>query len=205
MKLHFAGPSPFVRMVRVTAHEAGLADRIELVGTGPFVPIEPHERVIADNPLGKLPALVLDDGSSLFDSRVICEWLVSEGNNDELLPAEGPQRWRVLRLQALGQGLCDAGVAYRYETALRPPELQWDKWIAGQYGKIERAISALGDSPDDLAGADLGTIAAAVALSYLDFRFEDLDWRAGRGVLADWYAQFAERPSMKENELSLQM
>jgi len=205
MKLHYAGPSPFVRKVLVTAHEAGFADKIDRVPTGTFLPIEPHDGVIADNPLGKIPAMVLDDGTALYDSRVICEYLATEGSGD-LLPATGAARWTALRLQALGQGLSDAGVALRYETAMRPAERQWDQWIDAQRARIARSVDALnGDDFGDLGDVTLGTIAVAVALSYLDFRFEDIKWRDGRERLAEWYAAFAQRPSMTATELNAQM
>ncbi|MGI9415725.1 MAG: glutathione S-transferase family protein [Hyphomicrobiales bacterium] len=201
MKLHHNPASPFVRMVLVTAHEAGLADRIEHVSTGVFLPNQPHDGVIGDNPLGKIPALVLDDGSTLFDSRVICEYLAARAPEAGLLPADGADRWRCLTVQAVAQGLADAGVSLRYETAVRPAEFHWDGWIDAQTARMERVFDALHDRYfDDLCGIDLGSLSVAVALSYMDFRFPDTDWRHGRVKLADWYAGMAERPSMKETE-----
>ena len=201
MKLHHNPASPFVRTVVVTAHEAGLIDRIELVSTGVFLPHQPHDGVISDSPLGKIPALVLDDGSTLFDSRVICEYLTAQAPEAGLLPAEGPARWRCLTVQAVGQGLADAGVSLRYETAVRPEEFHWDGWINAQTARMERVFDALHDVYfEDLGGIDLGSLTVAVALSYMDFRFPDTDWRKGRDKLAAWHAEMAERPSMKASE-----
>ena len=201
MKLHHNPASPFVRMVVVTAHEAGLIDDMELVSTGVFLPHQPHEGVIGDNPLGKIPALVLDDGSTLFDSRVICEYLAAQAPGAGLLPADGPERWRCLTVEAVGQGLCDAGVSLRYEMGVRPAEFHWDGWIDAQTARMDRVFDALHDVYfEDLGGIDLGSLTVAVALSYMDFRFPDTDWRRGRVKLADWYAGMAERPSMKATE-----
>jgi len=201
MKLHHNPASPFVRMATVTAHEAGLADRIEEVSTGVFVPVEPHGGVIADSPLGKIPTLVLDDGTALYDSRVICEYLASLAPEKALLPADGPARWRCLTLQALAQGLADAAVNLRYETGLRPQEFQWQEWISAQRARIARSLDALEtDRMAELADMTLGTIAAGVCLGYMDFRFPDDDWRGSRPKLKDWYAGFAGRPSMSATE-----
>lgn len=198
MKLHYAAASPFVRMVLVTAHEAGLGESLELVPTGTFLPIEAHEAVVRDNPLGKIPALILDDGAALYDSRVICEYLVTLAGATSLLPPEGPARWRVLTLQALAQGLADTGVNLRYETALRPAELQWNKWTEANSARMARVFDAFaGPSLPLLDTVTVGSIAAAVALAYMDFRFPDSGWRTGREALADWHAEFSKRPSMR--------
>ncbi len=201
MKLHHNPASPFVRMVTVTAREAGLADQIEEVFTGVFLPITAHEGVVSDSPLGKIPTLVTDDGMALFDSRVICEYLADLAPEKELLPASGAARWKCLSLQALGQGLADTAVNLRYETALRPEELQWSEWIDAQRARIGRSLDALAnDRMAELADVTVGSISAAVCLGYMDFRYPDEDWRASRPALADWYAGFAERPSMKATD-----
>lgn len=201
MKLHYNPASPFVRMVMVTAHEAGLVDRIEEVSTGVFLPVSPHGGVISDSPLGKIPTLVTDDGTALYDSRVICEYLADMAPDKGLLPAAGNARWNCLTLQALGQGLADAAVNLRYETALRPEELRWTDWTDAQRARIGRSLDALAnDRLEDLAAVTLGSIAAGVCLGYMDFRYPDDDWRGSRPALAQWYAGFAERPSMKATE-----
>ena len=201
MRLHHNPASPFVRMVTVTAREAGVADRIEEVSTGVFVPIKVHEGVVADSPLGKIPTLVLEDGTSLYDSRVICEYLASLAPEAGLLPADGDARWRCLTLFALAQGLADAGVSLRYETGMRPPERQWSDWIDAQTSRIGRSLDALEkDRLKELDTMSLGTIGVAVCLGYLDFRYPDMDWRASRPGLAGFYEAFSQRPSMKETE-----
>ncbi len=181
----------------VTAHECGLADQIEKVDVGTFVPMDVHEAVASDNPLGRIPALVLDDGATLYDSRVICEWLADKSGNKELLPSAGDARWRILTLQALGQGLADGAVQTRYEVGLRPEHLRWPELVTRQMQRFEDVFDALaGPWRKDLDQVTLGSIAAAVVLSYIDFRYPDVDWRTGRADLAAWHAKFSERPSM---------
>lgn len=195
MKLFSSRASPYARKVAVAAHEAGLIDRIEIVGAL-VSPTGVNDEVNAANPLGKVPTLVLDDGSALFDSRVIVEYLDSLAGG-RLVPA-APERWRVLKEQAIADGLMDAALLARYERALRPPELKWDDWEAGQIAKITRALDLLEATFRPAASAPtLGDIAVACALQYLDFRFADLDWRAGRPKLAAFEAAFAPRPSMQ--------
>ena len=199
MKLHHNPASPFVRMVTVTALEAGLSDRIEQIFTGVFLPIEPHAAVIGDSPLGKIPTLVLDDGTALYDSRVICEYLADQAPEKGLLPAGGTARWNCLTLQALAQGFADAAVNLRYETALRPGALQWQEWIDAQKARLGRSLDALeNDRIGELSDVTLGSIAVAVCLGYMDFRYPDEDWRTSRPNLAQWYQTFADRPSMQQ-------
>lgn len=197
MRLHHNPASPFVRMVRVTAHEAGLADRIELVPSGVISPVAAHGPVSADNPLGKIPCLVTDHGHALYDSRVICEYLAHHGGRGELFPDEPVKRFRVLTLLALAQGTSDAAVAFRYETAARPQELQWTGWADRQK---QRVLAALDDVPrnfgTELGETHAGTIALACALGYLDFRLGDWNWRDGRPQLTEFFGRFSQRPSM---------
>ena len=203
MKLHFNPASPFVRMVRVTAHEAGVADQIEVVATGAVSPVEVHEKVAADNPLGKIPCLVTDHGHPLFDARVICEYLAHHGGHAGLYPHEPVKRFRVLTVQALAHGIADAAVLHRYETAMRPEALRWHEFAARQLKRIDDALDALeGRWPKDLGEVTGGTVAAACALSYLDFRFADRPWREDRPQLAEFYESFARRPSMTATELA---
>lgn len=199
MKLFVSAASPFVRKVLVQAHESGLADRIELIdlSSSGLAPTAPVAELDARNPLGKIPALVLADGRTLYDSRVIAEYLDTLHEGPPLLPASGPERFTVLRRVALADGICDAAVLGRYESVLRPEHLRWDAFLEGQLGKIRRALAALALEPlgDD---PDLGTIAVAVALAYLDLRWADHDlWRSAHPELVEWYERFAERPSMK--------
>lgn len=198
MKLHNNPASPFVRMVRVTARELGIQDQIEEIHTGVFLPVEVHAAVAADNPLGRIPALVTDHGTVLFDSRVICEYLVHNAGKLEFLPHEPVARFSILTLQALAQGIADSAVALRYETALRPEEMRWQKLIDRQTARINTALDALeNDRADDLDGVNLGTISVAAVLGYLDFRWPDWGWREGRPKLQAFYEEFSARPSMQ--------
>lgn len=194
MKLYHSPASPFVRKVRALAIETGIADRIELAATA-VTPTSPDADVCADNPLGKLPTLVTDDGVGLYDSRVICEYLDGQHGGTPMFPADGDARWTALRRQALADGILDAAVNTRYETFLRPEGHRWPEWVEGQMGKVRRGLDVL--EAEGLDGTvDIGTIAVGCALGYLDFRFPDEGWRDTRPNLAAWYGTFAERPSM---------
>jgi glutathione S-transferase len=195
MKLFYAAPSPFVRKCLVVARELGLHERIELVPAAAH-PINRDRAVVANNPLGKIPTLITDEGTVLYDSRVICEYLNAAGNG-KLIPQSGAARWSVLAEQALADGIMDAAVLARYETALRPEPLRWNDWTAGQLEKvasglaeIERRAAAYGDR------VDLGTIAVGCALGYLDFRYASLAWREKRLTASSWFEQFGARASM---------
>ncbi len=196
MKLYYASASPFVRKCMVTAIELGLDDKIEPV-TVATTPIAPAAELDAVNPIRKIPALVTDDGQTLYDSAVICEYLDAIGGN-HLIPKEGAARWAVRRQELLADGLLDAAVITRYELAVRPEEKQWDTWIEAQKGKIDGALDQMEHDAANFGGAiHMGAVAFGCALGYLDFRFADDDWRAGHGKLAAWYEGFAQRPSMQ--------
>ncbi len=194
MLLHGSPFSPFVRKVLVLAHEVGLAGQIEHRHAG-MTPVSPDAAVIPDNPLGKVPTLVLADGRALYDSGVICDYLDGQHDGPRLLPEAGPARFTVLRRQALADGLMDAAVLLRYETTLRPEPLRWPDWVAGQWGKIDRALDAMAAEATDNA-IDLGTLATGCALAYLDIRFPEHGWRDGRDGLAAWFTPLSERASM---------
>lgn len=197
MKLFHNIASPFVRKVRVLAAETGQSARIELVQSV-FTPVQPDRELFASNPLGKIPTLLLDDGTALYDSRVICEYLDSLHEGPKMFPALGPARWAALTRQAQGDGILDAAVGTRYELALRDPSRQWPEWIENQRQKYRRSLDALEAESGSLDGAvDIGVITAACALGYLDFRYPDEGWRDARPGLAGWYAAFRERESMR--------
>jgi glutathione S-transferase len=198
MKLWYSPPSPFARKVRAAAIELGLDARIELVNT-PVVPIKPNPALIPQNPLVKLPALEAEDGTVLYDSRTICEYLDALAGGGRLFPASGAARWNALRRQSLGDGIMDAGILRRYELVLRPEPLRWADWLDGQQAKIDHGL----DAAERDAGSwgnrfDIGDITIACALGWLDFRFAETDWRAKRPALAAWYARIAERPSLAQ-------
>jgi glutathione S-transferase len=196
LKLFYHPSSPYVRKVLVLAGETGLYERMTMVPVT-FTPVNPNPQVARINPLNKVPALITDDGEALYDSRVICEYLDSLHPRPKMIPAAGERRWKVLRLQALADGLLDAAALCRYERNVRPPEKQWDRWIAGQTTKVMQALDvAEQEIRGSDAGVDLGQIALACALGWIEFRQVFGDIRSARPALYSWYDQFSERPSM---------
>ncbi|MGI9400048.1 MAG: glutathione S-transferase [Rhizobiaceae bacterium] len=197
MKLWYAPASPFVRKVVITCDEAGLSDQIELHRVDTNV-IDSDEELRRHNPVGKIPTLVLDDGAVLYDSRVICAYLDELNPGNKLIPAESGPKFRAMTLEALADGIMDAAVNSRYETALRPKEYRWEGWVAGQFQKIETGLDSLeANHGSDLNGPlSIGVIAVGCALGYLEFRFDDFDWSKGRPGLSAWYEEFKTRPSM---------
>lgn len=195
MLLRHSHTSPYVRKVMVLAHETGLADRITLETVDGWS--EP-EALTRDNPLSMVPTLVLEDGTTLFDSPVICEYLDGLHSGAPLFPAPGEARWRALREQALGDGLLDSAVLIFVETRRRPAELRWDWWLELKQRAITRTLDHLDAQAAHLKGrVDIGTIAVAVALGYLDLRGAVGAWRDGRQALGDWFGEFSQRPSMQ--------
>lgn len=195
MKLFYSATSPFVRKCLVTAHELGLRERLELVPAAAH-PVNRDRSVVARNPLGKVPTLVTQDGTVLYDSRVICEYLNTLGDG-HLLPKQGPGRWAALVDQALADGLMDAAVLTRYEDAVRPESLRWNDWSTGQLDKVTCGLAEIEHRKDALGDrVDAGTIALGCALGYLDFRFESFGWRSKAAKTAAWFEGFSQRSSM---------
>jgi glutathione S-transferase len=197
MKLHYAPGSPFARKVRMVALETGLDRDIE-----PHVitvsPVNPNLDLARDNPLMKVPTLITADGTALFDSRVICEYLDTLHPGRKFFPANGPARWQALRQQALCDGVLDAAVLCRYEAAVRPEQYRWSEWRSGQLGKIGAALGVLEHEAASLDGElTIGSVTAACALGYLDFRLPDMKWRDSAPALARWLAKIAARPSFQ--------
>jgi glutathione S-transferase len=160
--------------------------------------VKPHADLARENPLVKIPALATPDQGTLYDSSVICEYLDSLHRGTPLFPRSGPERWRALRLQALGDGILEASVLIRYENAWRPQALQWSDWIAGQFGKVHGGLAALEAECTQWNGRfGIGQITAACVLGYLDFRFPQEGWRKPCPALARWYEGVVERPSVK--------
>jgi glutathione S-transferase len=196
MKLFHSPMSPYVRKCMFIAHYLGLADRIEKLPSAAS-PINRDQAIIPSNPLGKVPTMILDDGTVLFDSRVICEYLDRLGNGS-FFPAEGARRWQVLTEQALADGILDAALLARYEGMLRPENLRWADWSAGQMDKINVGLAHFEKRCEATAERiDIGTVTLGCALGYLDFRFGSLDWRSSCPKLADWYAKFSSLPAMQ--------
>ncbi|MDO8379127.1 glutathione S-transferase family protein [Phenylobacterium sp.] len=194
MKLFYSPASPYARKVLVVAQELGIALEVVQVGANPAG--APDPALAAANPLAKIPALLRDDGRSLHDSRVICEYLDSLADKP-LTPPSGEARWSVLVEVSAADGLLDAALLARYEVALRPEPLRWPDWIAGQMGKIDRALDLFEAGPRNAESPSLADIAIACALGYLDFRFAAHDWRATRPKLAAFFAAISQRPSLK--------
>jgi glutathione S-transferase len=195
MKLHWSPRSPFVRKVMIVAHERGLVDRIECVRTVAAT-AKPHPELIKDNPLSKIPTLVLGDGTVLFDSPVICEYLDSLDGAPKLLPRTAKPRLTALRRQALGDGFLDMMVLLRDERMREQPS---DQHIASTAVRKAAVLDCLEREAESLTRTpfSIGHIAIGCALSYLDFRFSDDDWRKSHLRIANWHAAFAARPSVR--------
>lgn len=191
MKLLHGGLSPFVRKVMIVAHEKGVADKLELV-PAPVNPLKPLDLVIAVNPLGKIPALTLDDGVVLYGSTVVAEYLDALGTPKFFPQGEG--KWRALRLNALGDGILEAGNAVRIET-LRPEDKQWDGWTDVQLLKVINGLNALEAETlsEDLT---IGEVAVIAALGWLDVRLPQAEWRTGRPTLAAWFEKVSAMPTI---------
>lgn len=188
MILRHSQASPFVRKVKIAAEILGLSDRIELRDADTAAP-EPG--FLGQNALGKIPTLVLEDGTTLFDSPVILEYLDHLAGGGRILPTEPKARFGALRLQALGDGILDAALLIVYEGRFRKPEMKVQSWIDRQLGKIDRALAVLEAAPPAIGAApDVGQITLACALGYLDLRLEGR-WRNEHPKLVAWLDQFA--------------
>ncbi|RMH48181.1 MAG: glutathione S-transferase [Alphaproteobacteria bacterium] len=194
MQLLSAPASPFARKARVVVIEAGLEDAVEIVDVTATPIGEPDPRLLTANPVGKIPTLVRHDGPALYDSRVICRYLDAVAGT-KLYPEDAI--WDTLTLEATADAIMDAAVLMTYERRFRA-EPNAD-WLAGQWAKIERALSALEARwMSHLEGPDMiGQIAVGCALAYLDFRHADREWRRGHGALSAWEGRFAQRPALK--------
>ena len=198
MKLHWSPRSPFVRKVMIAVHELGLADRITCVRTV-VATTRPHLELMAENPLSKIPTLVLDDGTVLYDSPVVCEYLDTLHSGPKLIPTELALRMIALRRQALGDGFLDFLLLLRNERERAHPS---DVHLSTFTTKRQAVLAALEKEAADLARAPfgIGHIAIGCALSYLDFRFSQDDWRTPHPAIARWHRDFAARPSVQATE-----
>lgn len=195
MKLYYSPTSPFVRKINVFAIEAGLNKQIEWVKTNPW---QVEDILTVENPLSQVPTLITDDGMVLYDSSVICEYLDSLHADKKLIPEKSKFRWQVLRLQALADGILDAGIL-RFLEKKRSPELQSTDWDTVQKKSVERSLNYLENTvPEWGKKMNVGVISIACALGWLDFRFSGEDWRVNRSKLNRWYEQFSTRPSMTQ-------
>lgn len=197
MKLHWSPRSPFVRKVVVLLHETGQYEQVERIRSVVAM-ADPNAALMADNPLSQIPTLLLDDGSALYDSPVICEYLDSRHDRTPLFPPAGPARWLALRRQALADGMLAILLLWRQER-MKDAARATPAWLDAFELKISTALNQLEGEAADLAGAgdiDIGHISLACMLSYLDYRFAGTDWRAARPQLAAWHQDFSRRPSM---------
>ncbi len=192
MILRSAAPSPFGRKVQIALSVLGFDD----VKVEPTDTMDARAPVRAQNPLGKIPVLIAEDGTAYYDSRVILEYLDDRGGGGKIVPRESRQRLAALRLQALCDGLIDASILTVYEGRWRAPERHEPKWLEHQAGKVTRALAALEAAPPPLDPApalpNVGQIALACALGYRDLRFGG-DWRADHPRLVTWLDGFAAR------------
>jgi glutathione S-transferase len=196
MRLHHSPTSPYVRKVMVVLHETDQSGDVAIVPAA-GTPVDATHMPLAQNPLGKIPALERDDGPALYDSRVICRFLDDRAGG-RLYPA-GSRQWDTLTLEATADGILDAAILMVYEWRVRPEALRMPEWVEGQWAKVSRALDALETRwISHLRGPlDIGQIAVGCALGYLDFRHADREWRRGRPALTAWDAAFAARPSMQ--------
>jgi glutathione S-transferase len=181
--------SPFGRKVKIAAEVLGLRDRITMV---PADTLDDSDTIRQQNPLGKIPCLLLADGSALYDSGVIIEYFQELAGGDALIPAHGPARFKALTLARLADGIAEAALLLVYEGRFRDPGMQSERWIAHQRGKIARALDAFETAVPDAGKTDIVTIGLACALGYLDWR-KPVEWRGQHPKLTKWLAAFAAR------------
>lgn len=196
MKLYHAAASPFVRKVMMVLHETDQLGDVEIASIA-TAPTNPDAGVAAANPLMKIPALERPDGVTLYDNRVICAFLNDRAGAN--LYGSDSNKWEILALEATADGLMDAAVALSYEGRLRPEEKQWDDWKEAQWSKVAAACSALNTRwMSHLNGPlNIGQIAVAAALGYVDFRHDARGWRNGNDGLAAWMEIMSARPSFQ--------
>lgn len=198
LTLRSSPTSPFGRKIKVAALVTGHADKITVVNSDTMNPDDPLRR---DNPLGKIPCLILADGQAVYDSRVIAEYLDHDAGGGKIIPKEWPARLATLKLQALGDGIIDAAILNLYEGRFRKPERHEPAWIAHQTGKVERGLASLeANPPKASATPDIGVITIACMLEWFEFRFQGLSSGA-YPKLAAFVAEFnAALPDFKKSK-----
>ncbi|MDO8288367.1 MAG: glutathione S-transferase N-terminal domain-containing protein [Parvibaculum sp.] len=195
MQLFSSPTSPFVRKIRVLIREKGATDKVrETVVAALSDPAELH----AANPLGQVPALLLDNGRQIINSPLICQFLDEELGGHKLIPPFGEPHWDDMRLQTIGDGIAEAAVSLSFE-GMRPEEQRSPVWTGRWQRAVSRSLDLLEEEAAGLEGdLTLGRIAVACALGYLDFRHDYLGWRNGRPTLTAWYEKISGRPAFKE-------
>jgi glutathione S-transferase len=202
MKLHWSPRSPFVRKVMIVLHETGLTPRVECVRTVVAMAGHPPEVLLPDNPLGKIPTLVLEDGTALFDSRVIAEYLDGLHDGPRLFPSDPAARMQQLRWMAFADGLTDVLLLWRNER-LRPRET-WHRVLLEAFEiKARSSLAQIAAEVPALARAPfgIGHVSMVCMLGQLDFRFGDSNWRVAFPELAAWYEDMRARPSVSITEI----
>ena len=179
--------SPFGRKVRIIIDVLGLSDRVTLT---PADPLDESDTLRRQNPLGKMPCLVRGDGSTIYDSGVIIEFLADVAGSDRLLPARGDARFQALTRAQLADGIMDASILVIYDSRFRPGQPPSERWLAHQRGKITRGLAAFAAAPPDPAKTDIVSIGLSCALGYLDWR-KQVDWRAAYPGLVEWLSRFS--------------
>lgn len=179
--------SPFGRKVRMAIEALGLSERVTVT---PADPLDENDTLRQQNPLGKMPCLVLADGSTIYDSGIIIEFLQDVAGTDRLLPLRGRDRYRALTLSRLADGIMDASILVVYETRFRPDLPQSPSWLSHQRGKIRRGLAAFEASPPNPNKTDIVSIGLSCALGYLDWR-KQVDWRSPNPGLVDWLNRFS--------------
>ncbi|WP_432786070.1 putative GST-like protein YibF [Oligella sp. MSHR50489EDL] len=198
MKIFYSAASPYVRKCLVAAEELGLTDKIELLNCAAH-PINRDRNIIEHNPLGQVPTFFTDDNEVLFDSFVICSYLNELGNGKLL--GDKKNYWLIMKNHSIADGLMNAALILRYETGVRPSELEWKDWTSGQFDKIRTAIAYFENNIDELeGGVNLVNITLACGLSYLDFRLGEFDWRKDAPKVAAFHKNFSERESMRKTQ-----
>jgi len=188
MILRSAAPSPFGRKVRIAADVLGLTGEIKIE---PADVTDPNDNVRKQNPVGKIPVLLIEDGTAIYDSRVILEYLDHRAGGGRILPRDWTARLAALRLQAMCDGILDASILLIYEGRWRAADKHEPKWVAHQTDKVARAMAVLNAEPPPLdATPNVGQITLACALGYLDFRFAGR-WRSDHPQLVRWLDAFA--------------
>jgi glutathione S-transferase len=170
----------------MAAAALGVADRITLQ---PADTLDEHDTLRRQNPLGKMPCLLLPDGTALYDSRVIVEFMQEEAGSERLLPRRGPARYVALTRAALADGVCDAALLMVYEARFRAPGAFSERWLAHQHGKVMRGLAAFEAQPPDPQRTDMVAIGLACTLGYLDWR-KPVDWRERFPSLVSWLEDF---------------
>jgi glutathione S-transferase len=192
MKCYMTGNSPYARKIRVAAIESGLGDEVEWVT---LTREERAELVPAMNPLGKVPVAVLDSGQVLLDSPVICAYVDSLNEGPKLIPVYGEDRWKVLTLEALGDGLGEAVIAVSQESQ-KPDDKRTDAVVDRQAGKAANAMAVLDKQAGDFNDPPLmGEISVACALGYMEYRDVIPGWRETYPALSSWYVEILKRQS----------